>query len=263
MTTVDILSSLPLFIEKMFEILSTNSKHDVYDMALYQMKSYLNDYEKCKGRSINLDIEIIRKILKFLNKQKSPDIDKNKYLAIIWLDEFVKYFEEDLKNNKVTDINSSDVIIQPYNDEQRSEEEIVTQTDVSMLYNERSTATIPALALAENQEVSKEEDKQDSSLEVISTSMHSEQNNLSTRLFTELFPEILVWIMNYVNTENEDASIRIKNTNTILQKLVINYSQNSSDFYHILFKLRKHFKKGRLRTREVAIDWFTMLFRGN
>ena len=100
MTNVDILQCIPLFIEKLFEILSTNPKHDVYEMSLNQLKTYLIDYEQYNNRSIKLDIQIMYKILKFLNKPKGYDIEKNKYFAIIWLEKFLSYFTEDMMKDK-------------------------------------------------------------------------------------------------------------------------------------------------------------------
>lgn len=46
MTDFDVLQSLPRFIEKYFEILSTNPKHDVYDVTMSQLKIFLADYAK-------------------------------------------------------------------------------------------------------------------------------------------------------------------------------------------------------------------------
>lgn len=98
MTDYDVLDRLPKFLEKYFEILSTNPKHDVYEMALSQLKVFLVDYEKCKWRRIQLDVDILHKILGFLNKNKKSDIDKSRHLAIIWLEQFLKYFKQDLEN---------------------------------------------------------------------------------------------------------------------------------------------------------------------
>lgn len=96
MTNVDILKCLPRFLERFFEIMSTNAKHDVYDLTLSQLSVFLKDYQECQSRSVDLDIQILRKILKFLLKKKSLDINQSKYLAIIWLEEFTKFFNEDL-----------------------------------------------------------------------------------------------------------------------------------------------------------------------
>lgn len=48
MTSVEIFEYLPIFLDKLFEILNTNPKHDVYEMSLSQLKTYLVDYEKCE-----------------------------------------------------------------------------------------------------------------------------------------------------------------------------------------------------------------------
>ena len=45
MSDYDVIKSLPKFIKKLFEILSTNTKHDIYHMSLKQLKSFLKDYE--------------------------------------------------------------------------------------------------------------------------------------------------------------------------------------------------------------------------
>jgi len=63
MTDYDVLKSLPEFIEKLFEILNINPKHDVYDMATSQLGVFLKDYEEAGCRSISLDVSILSKIL--------------------------------------------------------------------------------------------------------------------------------------------------------------------------------------------------------
>jgi len=76
MTNVDILKCLPRFLERFFEIMSANPKHEVYELALNQLKNFLKDYAQCQSRSVELDIQILRKILTFLLKKKSLDIEK-------------------------------------------------------------------------------------------------------------------------------------------------------------------------------------------
>jgi len=46
MSDYDVLKDLPKFIHKLFEILSTNTKHDIYIMSLKQLKIFLDDYEE-------------------------------------------------------------------------------------------------------------------------------------------------------------------------------------------------------------------------
>lgn len=103
MTNVDILKCLPRFLEKFFEIMSTNQKHKVYDLALSQLKIFLKDYAQWQCRSVDLDIQILEKCLKFLLDKKSLDIDKSRYLAIIWYEEFLKFFNEDLLKESAVD----------------------------------------------------------------------------------------------------------------------------------------------------------------
>ena len=100
MTEYDVLKQLPKFLDKLFEILSSNGKHDVYEVAFSQLKLFLIDYERCKCRSIQIDINVLHKILGFLNKRKSIDIEKSRLFAITWLEEFVKYFKQDLEKLK-------------------------------------------------------------------------------------------------------------------------------------------------------------------
>lgn len=69
MTNVDILKCLPRFLEKFFEILSTNTKHEVSGLVHTQLKTFLNDYAESQCRSVELDIQILEKILKFLNEK--------------------------------------------------------------------------------------------------------------------------------------------------------------------------------------------------
>lgn len=97
MTEYDVLKQLSKFLDKLFEILSSNGKHDVYDVAFSQLKLFLIDYEKWKSRSIQIDVNVLHKILGFLNKRKNIDIEKSRLFAIIWLEEFIKYFKQDLE----------------------------------------------------------------------------------------------------------------------------------------------------------------------
>jgi hypothetical protein len=48
MTDYDVLKNLPKFIEKIFEILLSNPKHDVYDFCISQLNHFLKDYNDAK-----------------------------------------------------------------------------------------------------------------------------------------------------------------------------------------------------------------------
>ena len=39
------------------------------------------------------------------------------------------------------------------------------------------------------------------------------------------------------------------------------YAKNNSDLDKILSTLNKNFEKGKVKTREIVIEWFSMLFK--
>ena len=49
--------------------------------------------------------------------------------------------------------------------------------------------------------------------------------------------------------------------NTTLQLLVMKVLKNKNELESILICLRKYFKLGKTKTREIAIGWFTELFK--
>ena len=67
--------------------------------------------------------------------------------------------------------------------------------------------------------------------------------------------------MHYINIDNEEISRKIKSMNMLLQNLVIMYAKNNSDLDKILSTLNKNFEKGKVKTREIVIEWFSMLFK--
>lgn len=240
MTNVDILKCLPRFLERFFEIMSSNINHGVYDLTLNQLNVFLKDYQECQSRSIELDIQILRKILKFLLKKKSLEIDQSRYLAIIWLEEFLKFFNEDLVK---------EVAFETFKDEET----------VFYESNEDSAHFGTEEEIKEEEEKVKEEETKD---------VDAERAEMREELGTRLFPEMLSWILYYINTDNSEVVGRLSKINTSLQKLVIiinlkinSSTNNKNELEAILIWLRKNFIKGKVKTKEISIGWFTELFK--
>ena len=66
MTAFDVLKKIPKFLDKLFEILYLNPKHDIFDLALSQLKIFAIDYEKSKARSIQIDVKVLHIIIGML-----------------------------------------------------------------------------------------------------------------------------------------------------------------------------------------------------
>jgi len=239
MTNVDILKCLPRFLERFFEIMSTNAKHDVYDLTYNQLNVFLKDYQECQSRSVELDIQILRKALKFLLKKKSLDIDQSRYLAIIWLEEFLKFFNEDL----VKEVAFEDL-----------------KDDKVEFYE--SDDSLPQFGNFEEEKGGPEEDKEESK------DMEAERAQMREELGSRLFPEMLNCVLYYINTGNTEVVAILGRINTLLQKLVIvinlkitSPKTNKNELDPILVWLRKNFIKGKVKTKEICIGWFTELFK--
>jgi hypothetical protein len=213
MTDFDVLKSLPRFIQKFFEILSTNPKHDVYDMSLKQLKVFLEDYGKASCRSIKLDVEILNTILVFLNGKKFRTLDNSRIVAITLLEEFLKYFKEDLEAKKSkSDIQESSYSMQTEEDKKSSHSEVFnTEHFKRVIQNENSAKTI-------------EEYKE------IPVSKHSVDKDLTSKLF----PDLLQCVLFYINTENSDINDKICSINAMLKEMVIMVAKESSDLKSIL-----------------------------
>ena len=237
MTNVDILKWLPRFLERFFEIMSTNQKHEVYELALSQLKNFLKDYAQCQSRSVDLDIQILRKILTFLLKKKSLDIDKSRYLAILWLEEFLKFFNEDLlKESAIEDSKSDDPFFYgTYEESKKTNKEISKRIE-------------------EEKGVNSSDESEQKEFERPKESMMSE-------LGVHLFPEMLQCILYYINTENTDLVNKLNKINSSLQKLVMKVLKGKDELEPILITLRSSFIRGKVKTKEIAIDWFTELFK--
>lgn len=238
MTNVDILKCLPRFLERFFEIMSTNPKHEVYDLALSQLNIFLKDYAECQSRSVDLDIQILRKILKFLLKKKSLDIDKSRYLAIIWLEEFLKFFNEDLLKESALE---------------------ETKEDDPFFYSNHEDRG-PSFGQQEEEKVEEEKVAQPAEEEEIKD-FEKVKKDMNSELGFNLFPEMLQCILYYINTENSELVNKLHKINTSLQRLVMKVLKNRGELEPILICLRKNFIRGKVKTKEIAIGWFTELFK--
>jgi hypothetical protein len=165
--------------------MSTNPKHEVYDLALSQLSIFLKDYQECQSRSVELDIQILRKILKFLLKKKSLDIDQSRYLAILWLEDFLKFFNEDLLKETAFDDSKED---DPF------------------FYGsiEDNAPNFGALEEEKVKSNSEDEDTKDVDLE---------KSKMKDELGSNLFPEMLQCILYYINTDNTEVGNKISKCN--------------------------------------------------
>lgn len=71
---------------------------------------------------------------------------------------------------------------------------------------------------------------------------------------------MLQCILTYSTTDHESLT-KIKSVNCILKSLVIRVAKETTDLNQIIFCLRRNFNKGEVKTKEMAIDWFTELFK--
>jgi hypothetical protein len=214
MTDFDVLRSLPRFIQKFFEILSTNPKHDVYDMSLKQLKVFLDDYGRASCRSIKLDVEILNKILSFLNNKKFKTLDNSRILAITWLEEFLKYFKEDLEDKKLRGSIGDISVSNDTGDNKKLSNSLILNSSHfrRVIEQESSTKTL------------------DKYSEPSIKNSHSGEKELTSKLF----PDLLQCVLFYINTENDDIHDKIININEMLKELVIMVAKENSDLDNIL-----------------------------
>ena len=76
-----------------------------------------------------------------------------------------------------------------------------------------------------------------------------------------MFPEMLQCILYYINTENTDLVNKLNKINSSLQKLVMKVLKGKDELEPILITLRSSFIIGKVKIKEIAIDWFTELFK--
>jgi hypothetical protein len=256
MTNVDILKCLPRFLERFFEIMSNNTKQEinqgqtltteqeVFNLTLNQLTVFQKDYAECQSRSVDLDIEILKKILKFLLKKKNLDIEKSRYVAMNWLEDFLKYFNDDLLRES------------PHiNQEEKKEDDqfFYGLKDDELPDFGRDNEAI--------EEAKGEEDKGEEIIEEEEKDGNQYKEDITTELGTNLFPNMLQCILYYINTENSDLVSKLHKINTSLQKLVMKVLKNKTELEPILICLRKNFIRGKVKTKEIAIGWFTELFK--
>lgn len=101
-TNVNILKSVPRFLNKLFLIVESQavdkqSKTEVSKKSLDQLRLFLEDFKVQSSRSLELDQEIIIQLNKFLKSQKSSSMGKGLYEALYWLRRFIDFFEIDYK----------------------------------------------------------------------------------------------------------------------------------------------------------------------
>jgi hypothetical protein len=165
--------------------MSTNPKHEVYNLAFSQLNIFLNDYQECQSRSVELDIQILRKILRFLLKKKSLDIDQSRLFAIHWLESFLKFFNEDLLKETAFDDSKED---DPF------------------FYGSTEDVAPTFGALEEEKVKSNSENEETKDVDL-------EKSKMKDELGSNLFPEMLQCILYYINTENTDIGDKISKCN--------------------------------------------------
>ena len=160
-------------------------------------------------------------------KNKSLDLSKSRYIAIGWFEDFLKFLNEDLLKETAANINEDD--------------------DTFFYKSQHSSPR-------DGSEIGKiEEDKE----EIINQA----QQGIMHKLRSSIFPDMLKSILYYINTENTDLQQKLGKINTSLQKLVIRVLKNNEDLEQITICLKVNFDKGKVKTKEIAIEWFTELFK--
>ena len=94
-TNVDILKCVPRFLEQFLVILGGKGKHEVYDKAVDQLSQFLEEFRESQTRTVELDKEIIDKLLKYLLERKALEVDRSRFFGINWLESFMTFFTED------------------------------------------------------------------------------------------------------------------------------------------------------------------------
>lgn len=165
------------------------------------------------------------------------DIDKSRYLAINWFEEFLKFFNEDLlKETAVDDPGEEDAFFFGSNNQ-------------NYLFDENDSKS------------KNEEEKVRIQIEEEVKDPNKVQEDLMNRLRFSLFPDMLQCILYYINTENTDLVMKLNKINTQLQRLVMKVLKNNDDLEPITICLKKNFMRGKVKTKEIAIEWLTELFK--
>jgi hypothetical protein len=104
-TNVNILSCVPRFLLKLFDIVRTHinvktlNESELGKKALNQLEQFLQDFEQPSSRNLELDRDIIVKLNKFLKTYPVEggvvDMEKGHYMALTWLRDFIQHFEVD------------------------------------------------------------------------------------------------------------------------------------------------------------------------
>ena len=65
-TNVDILKCVPKFLEQFLAMLKGQSKNEVSKKANEELEQFINEFEESQSRTVELDRDIMDKIIKFL-----------------------------------------------------------------------------------------------------------------------------------------------------------------------------------------------------
>ena len=85
-------------------------------------------------------------------------------------------------------------------------------------------------------------------------------NRIDTEIINILFPEIIQCILYYINVENIEIYDKISNISKLVQKMVIFCVKDVSELSQIIETLKKNYYKIKLKTKELAIEWLSLLF---
>mmetsp|Transcript_5866 Transcript_5866/g.9478 ORF Transcript_5866/g.9478 Transcript_5866/m.9478 type:complete len:176 (-) Transcript_5866:1381-1908(-) len=129
-TNVNILKCVPRFLEKLFLIVESQNnekqqvKTEVGKKSLEQLRLFLDDLKEPSSRTLDLDKEILIELTKFLKEQKGSSSGKGLYEALLWLEDFIGYFELDYKTMLE---DNKDLLSSPEEKLSSEEKEIIKQ----------------------------------------------------------------------------------------------------------------------------------------
>ncbi|CAI2386687.1 unnamed protein product [Moneuplotes crassus] len=237
----DVIKSLPKFIEKLFIILGTNTKHDIYTMSVNQLKLFLCDYEHCLCRCIRLDIEVLKRLLHFLRDKRNKTIDKSVIFALSWLKNFLKYFKEDLEQKRIN--TTLQDLMSSYGTE---EEKICAMQEI---YHGPIRKITSDLNSRRHESLEEQNRKRE------------DLRNTNEELLTVIFPDMLGCVFDYIFVEEELIYLEIKEINRSLEKLVILVARENYDLNTLKMILSSSLEKDEPKTKNLVIGWYITLFK--
>ncbi|CDW85005.1 vac14p [Stylonychia lemnae] len=267
---IPILNMMPDILPRLLQNLNTKPtqsnkseaghQRDISKKSQEQLMRFLNEFHNKDYRTLYLENQIIDTLLAHLLR-KNPDQSQNqhelsKLEALIWLREFLIFFQKDFH----------EIAQEQEESQQRKFNEMVLKQekqDQEHANQNHQLVTLESMNSEFQQEFSQNEDPMimppiddNVNLDYLDAKSIVENN------FERQYPAIIKVIVKYANIVKGDYLRVVEMINSTLLSLLIQTMDSKDEFQYIFNELKRQFRDSKTtKTKDIILDWFIELFK--